>query len=171
MSAYLCNPTHVGALAAYLFKLPNREHHIRRILETGGEEGDAPPLLDAQLAAVLADANVRSVAYRYPDVVAGERPGPVGIETDGDYLLACIDAAGRLLDAYSPRPRARDFRPVEILKAADCYEYQCCEDPGWKDSTARRLIDLLRACAIQDLPGYDAAPWDWTSAAGLEPAR
>jgi hypothetical protein len=44
---------------------------------------------------------------------------------------------------YSPL-WPRHWKPVEVLKAIDCYEYQSCEH---------------LECMISELPGYDAAPW------------
>lgn len=49
--------------------------------------------------------------------------------------------------------------PVVVLKLIDCYEYQSCEHPGWKESQAKRLCDQLRKQVISKLPGYDEAPW------------
>ncbi|HTJ71322.1 MAG TPA: hypothetical protein VL551_27525 [Actinospica sp.] len=49
--------------------------------------------------------------------------------------------------------------PVVVLKLIDCYEYQSCEHPAWKESQAKRLCDQLRKQVISKLPGYDEAPW------------
>lgn len=52
--------------------------------------------------------------------------------------------------------------PVHVLKAAQCYEYQSCEHPGWADSEACAFVEALKATAINRLPGIAAAPWHWT---------
>ena len=54
----------------------------------------------------------------------------------------------------------RPLTPVEIIKACDCYYYQACETPDWKDTEAYAIIDTIRERAINNLPGYDEAPWE-----------
>jgi len=85
-----------------------------------------------EVGQVLVDANVESVNYRYNEKDAA------------DPYHFC---------------RVRTLSPVEMLKALDCLEYQCCEPNDWKDSIAKKYIDQLRGWTIQALPGYDAAPW------------
>ena len=58
----------------------------------------------------------------------------------------------------SARPRAVD--PIVILKALDCFEYQCCEHPGWVTAEAFSFCHALRRRMIRRLPGYDQAPWE-----------
>lgn len=57
----------------------------------------------------------------------------------------------------------------EVIKAADCYDYQSCEHDGWKASAAKALTDriIARACSMlgRDYdracrqPEYESAPW------------
>lgn len=56
------------------------------------------------------------------------------------------------------------FKPThaEVFKAIGCYEQQSRESPGWKDSTAYKIITRLREFIICTLPGYDEATWEWT---------
>jgi len=55
---------------------------------------------------------------------------------------------------------APDITPVQVLKAVDCLDYQCCEWAHWEDSNARRVVEAIRDEAIRKLPGYDAAEWE-----------
>jgi len=89
-----------------------------------------------QVGAMLLAANIASVNYRYDehDLVPPYR--------------------------YRPLPGRPD--PVIVLAAVDCYEYQSCEAPGWRDSQARLFCDALRSACWHALPGYDAAPWKIT---------
>jgi hypothetical protein len=91
---------------------------------------------------MLWSENLRSVQCRYEDTKPTELPGTDDIP---------------LYDAHAPWPQPID--PVEVLKAADCYEYQSCEHPGWETSESRSFIMRLRQRAWQHLPGYDDAPW------------
>jgi len=53
--------------------------------------------------------------------------------------------------------------PVYALKAVCCYRYQSCEHPGWKGSEASRFCDALERVAVELLPGFSEAPWEWTA--------
>jgi hypothetical protein len=86
-----------------------------------------------QLGALLWDENIRSVDSRYR-----EENGVGAYEHVRSSLL--ID-------------------PVQVLKAADCYEYQSCEHEEWIESEAKTIIDALRDAACNAMPGYDAAVW------------
>ncbi len=55
---------------------------------------------------------------------------------------------------------ARHYLPVEIIKACDCYDYQSCETPDWKDTEAYAIMQMLRKRAIYSLPGYEEAAWE-----------
>lgn len=60
-------------------------------------------------------------------------------------------------------PVGRIPSAVEALKLISCYEYQSCEHPGWTGSRAHAFCQSLTGVLIGCLPGYDAAPWEWTS--------
>jgi hypothetical protein len=80
----------------------------------------------------LVDENYRSVNHRYGE---NERPHEFKME-------------------YLPR-----FSAVQIIKACDCYNYQTCETPDWKETEAYAISQALRERAIDLLPGYDEAEW------------
>ncbi|GHJ45862.1 hypothetical protein Cs7R123_32040 [Catellatospora sp. TT07R-123] len=86
-----------------------------------------------QVGAMLLATNRDSVNHRYDET-----------EIEPPYLFTRVPG---------------DPDPVVVLKAVDCYEYQSCEHPGWRDSQAREFCDALRALAISRLPGYRRAPW------------
>lgn len=166
MSAWLCDPRHIGGLASYLCnrRAGKRDYgssvdrmigvtpeaHVPLYSLDRSEQDRAP-----RVAVILARENIASVAYRYPHDGEGERPGPVGIPTDLDYTLLCVSAARRHL-VY-----AVELDPAQILKAADCLEYQSCEHPGWEKSVAHELLGLIRRLAYTSLPGYEMAEWGW----------
>ena len=115
-------------------------------------DGAAWHTLDYQTALgvgrMLLDANVRSVAYRYPDERIEDLPGPLSHEWTEPFM-----------DWY---PTRRCPSPVSLLKLISCYEYQSCEVPGFEQSEAYRFCQALRASAIGRLPGYEEGPWEWT---------
>lgn len=91
------------------------------------------------VGSMLQAANVRSVNYRYSESI-NELPGIFRFE----------------MLPGSPNP-------VAVLKAIDCYAYQACEVPDWRDSEARAFCEALKDAAICRLPGYqEAEVWDIT---------
>lgn len=53
----------------------------------------------------------------------------------------------------------RVYAPVEVIKACNCYNYQACETPDWKDTEAQAIVHALRERAIKQLEGYGKAAW------------
>lgn len=151
MSAYLCNPEHIAALAAFAARGRRGGGDEAVIHEWDTRAGNFANA--ASVAAGLAEANIRSVAYRYPNDKDGERPGPS--MKDADYTAFCAKVAQR----YAGRPPA--LRPVDILSLCAGYEYQACEDPNWRESLAARQMEWIRNKATRALPGYDDAPWSF----------
>jgi len=100
------------------------------------------------LGQMLWAENVKSVSYRYRDDETSELPGVVE-EAEGGFQYGDHKP-------WSSSP----ITPVQVLKACDCYEYQSCEHPEWKQSEAYAFIQALRERAIEALPGYDKAQWE-----------
>lgn len=88
-----------------------------------------------QIGDILHAENVRSVNHRYP----GDDAEP----------------------SFTPVAWAEwhIFTPIEIIKAADCLEYQSCEHPEWRDSEAADILRHIKARAIYELAGYREAAW------------
>ena len=60
---------------------------------------------------------------------------------------------------FQPVCPSRQYSPIEIIKACDCYGYQACKAPDWKDTEAYAVMQALRNRAIQRLPEYREADW------------
>lgn len=114
--------------------------HINALVAYGFKAGHSDPTADG---AMLMRENIASVAYRYQD--SADLPGPIPTPDPEAYTFS--------------RP-ARALTAVEAIKAANCYEYQSCEHPGWKTGQAKKWIDNLRNVAISNLPGYAEAAWE-----------
>ena len=118
------------------------EYHIAVLAEYAVNRGCVPhglPDTAEGLGKAMWEENVKSVVYRYPSESA---------ETYGEYR----------------HPRGVVFQfsrysPVEIIKAAQCLEYQSCEHPTWEKSPVYRLLKWIMSEAIRSLPGYEQAPW------------
>ena len=96
---------------------------------------------------MLLDENVKSVMARYDDCEVTNLPG----RTNAEWLIP-----------FEFVYTLERITAIETLSILACYEYQSCEHDGWKDSEAKCFCDALRKNAINRLPGYDEAPWEWT---------
>ncbi len=131
MSAFLCNPVHIGQLAAFV----RRDPHAR--------------YKSAELAETFARANLASVAARYHqgvDAVARE----FGESSAEAYVRACV--------VESEQPCR--LSPVEAIKALHCLDYQACEVAGWEGSTPAWRVREVLSIACHALAGYEAAAWE-----------
>jgi len=137
MSAYLVSPEHIGLIAAYARAMLDR-----------GEAVD--------LAELLAQANVNSVAARYPNDKSGERPGQIEGQSDDDFIAESRQWAERY-DANPPTvSHARMCRYIE------CLEYQCCEVHDWDECVAKHLLDAAREHASLHRESEDVdGVWDF----------
>jgi hypothetical protein len=147
MSAYVVDRAHIDAIVGTALCPTN--HGGSGLCDP--DTGRILDLSDADWAGVeLWSENLRSVAYRYPDDVSGERPGPVDLTDEEVY-------------AYTfPKDwqRFRILTAVETLKAIRGLEYQSCEHPEWETSWAYKFLQMLEARAMHELPGYAEADWE-----------
>jgi hypothetical protein len=152
MSAFVVSTTHIDAMLRAVvgaqFPVTWRGTHGTCLdADEGADEWRKldDTCLDDVGRMLLAEC-LTSVRYRYPDCSPEELPGPCPTPRAGEYRH---------------RYAARIPTAVEALKLIDCYEYQSCEHPGWKDSEAKRFCDAARRNLVSLLPGYDTAPWEW----------
>jgi hypothetical protein len=105
------------------------------------------------VARKLAEANIKSVAERYPTDKDGSCPGPC--MTDEEICKASERYAEKYL-VYPPHLSALD-----IIAMASCFEYQACEAESYPTSDAALQIVWIKDAAIRNLPGYDMAVRDY----------
>jgi hypothetical protein len=150
MSAYICNPEHLGILAAYAVlndcAVHEWQHTRKNTLEAKIDTAQ-------RVAKGLARENIRSVATRYPNDVDGSRPGP-GLKDAEIEEAAAIYAAHFVV-------HPQRLKPIQILKLSRSLDYQSCETDDWKDTLAWRQLDWINGNAIRDLPGYENADWSF----------
>jgi len=51
--------------------------------------------------------------------------------------------------------------PVQVVKSAHAYEAACRQDSGWMGSEAQLWLRRVEVAAVQQVPGYAAASWQW----------
>ena len=96
----------------------------------------------------------------------GERtPGEVGAMLLAENRASVNDRydEDEIEQPYEFDRFGHSMRPVEVLKAIGCYEYQSCEHEGWKASEAHAFCRALQSKMIGQLDGYSEAPWDWSA--------
>ena len=136
MSAFVVNEDHVKQLALAWNWGRYNNHTPKEITETARE---------------LMRENIRSVAHRYNEPIdSRELAGPIPTpEAD------LIEVSNQLAH-YGCQ-----LQPVEILCMCECLEYQSCETSDYFDSPAFQLLTSIRKTAINRLPGYEEAPWEY----------
>ena len=90
----------------------------------------------------LHDENIRSVNYRY------RRTDPAEIYRHRPTFAGAVSLE-----------ETRTLRALDVIKICRCVEYQSCEHPEWETSWSRTFLQQVVDAAINDLPGYDVAPW------------
>jgi len=109
-------------------------NHCIRSIEWEGKNWYFDDSDDLQkLAEIMLTENYRSVNYRY-----SEQETPHQIEFH-----------------FEP-----DATPMQIIKACNCYDYQCCETDNWKETFAYKINEWIKESAIQRLPEYEQAQWE-----------
>lgn len=155
MSAFVIDPTHIDVLLSVAIngprgsrgsRIPWRPPYIDGLLagdRTGPLDRDRA---DRAGAALLAEC-IASVGHRYPDADPFHGlPGPIPTPDPERYEWTDF---GAVLGA------------IEACKAIDCYEYQSCEHPGWRDSGSKAFCERFRSALIGAMHGYEQAEWHW----------
>jgi hypothetical protein len=153
MSAYLVTPEHIGNLVGWSMQ-PQRHLHCwnmvqRKPVNLDGGNGTTPYHRGAELARILAEANLASIAARYG---AGSK------EQERDFVADCIAAARRPNLLLSAK---------DIYSMATCLDYQSCEVFDWVVTDAYWCIRAIMAEAARVMASgakinwsYDQDEWD-----------
>lgn len=144
MSAGYCGDEHLAYLLTAGITLA-RESPLDSPVEWRDREGNTRGLnaeTFQETGQMLRDLNVRNMRY-----LMGEDAGPF-IPEDTKFRVAWARFQAR------HRPD-----PVQVLKAAECYRYQCNDGDTWRDSEAEAFTEALMNLATSRLPGYQEAEW------------
>ena len=131
MSAFMCSEKHINTIVSYGIKNDATVYPTGQ----GGRSYWHPFQTDPNLiASILTTANVESVNLRYgkDDVSTKVRFKPVAISR---------------------------LSAVQIIKLCDCFDYQASEVNNYDQPPAAKIIEAVRARAIDKLPGYAEAVW------------
>lgn len=170
MSAYIVNPTVIDYLVAWAARHQHGRHHglQTELVALSREQIDAldhaarevlpgqwrvnlDQVTNTDLGRILMRENVRSVSYRYGD--AGHRA--YWGEDHGMTAVAPDDLPGpvdqKRVWAYEFRRPAEDLHPARVIMHCDCWDYQSCETPDYRESLAYALMRAIREDAVQAL--------------------
>jgi len=138
MSAFLCNPAHIGILSAFV------------ATEANGESA-------SRIARTLAKENLRSVEFRYPDTAGRAAEEFLGM-TNQEYIAACAELA------ENPGVEIKKIPPQRLWGMAQCSDYQSCEHPEYKRSRAAYILRcaLLFAASKYFREQRTETGWEWS---------
>lgn len=149
MSAFIVNPEHIAALAAYTQKAGNGEFYYNMITKKEIFNGVE------NFCAVLANANVKGVADKY-------NKGKVD-EADLMFAKECINELGKfksLLGCYNKDT----LTDADIYNMAKCLGYQCCEVNDWLETDAYWLITKIKGIAANNMAKQAKVQWTYEAA-------
>jgi len=127
MSAYLCDPEDFALLAAYALKPGAPRHFVNLAKKEYIDAKDA-----ADLAVILANENINSLEYRYPNY------GPAG-----GFLCGTLEEF--LAEVKLVAAKRYDYNDLATVKnVLGRYEYQACEHADWLESDAYNLVRALK---------------------------
>ena len=129
MSAYLVTPRTIKAIVQAIKESDLKTYH---------------GLTREEAAELLYDENVKSLHARYGDKLSSTEKG--------DYLRR-VKGKGWEYIAFP------NSSPLSIIKINKCWQYQSCEHEGHEETKAWKLTDAIISRQIDELPGYDQAPW------------
>jgi hypothetical protein len=141
MSAYIVEKNHIlylvgAAISPAIAVFGKFGGHV---LTVGDDESSA------ELGNLLWRENIKSISARYPHRSSGSLPG----SSEKNFVIERADFPTRF----------KVFEPVQVIKAADAFEYHSSIHKEWKTSAAKEFISALRREARRALPGYEAAEW------------
>ncbi len=152
MSAFMVSKTHIDLMVRLAIWGPSgvevRPDKAWYRPYFGNPSRKAEPETANELGEIFVKENLSSIHYRYPDTIENPDATPGPIE---QYWLT----------EYEYDDPQIDLTIVEDFCLLDCYEYQSCEHPEWRDSEAFKLVDSIRGSLIHRLPGYDQVPWSF----------
>ena len=135
MSAYLLEPTDIAMIANAAYAMTCKP---RALTEVWGNNGAK------DFAMALADENIKSVEYRYPDM------GPCAGMATADYIYKC-EVAKEVPYAVN-RDGAKGM--YNLLAK---YEYNACEHPEWHDDDAnpvKMVINVMMKEAARKMAAH-----------------
>ncbi len=138
MSAYLCSPYMIGRLAAYLTSHRDDARRVHYFAESINAVVEGPAL-SAAVASELALANAESIEALY----GAEDFEGWGYGSGVAYVEAC--------EAEASKPWKDDFKPHQMIGAADNFSYQACETEDWHTSDAATLLQMVKDRAVTKL--------------------
>lgn len=132
MSAFIVSPEHIQQIVTWARRYDSLPYNVT----------------PEEAAKVLAEANIASVEYRYPDLIGSSVRAFLSLESNEEYVKECQE------EFAGPLPTA-----TGVIKLINSLDYQSCEREDWEESLAYQYLNRLRTLATYNLPGYSDQPW------------
>jgi hypothetical protein len=136
MSSFICNPEHIGALAA-IYTQQSVCQDVR------------------SAARILAQQNIKAVLDRYHD-----KEGENGTTMAQRLKRAAIIATSEAWAAHYQLVGLPDFGMVDVQNLIACYEYQAENSPDWDESVAKKLVQGINPRRFAPR-GTVKVKWQW----------
>ena len=147
MSAFIVNPKHIAALAAYTKKHPS-------YFSSKPYSGDPKKIVK-----ILAEANIKSV-YELDKRVFGDKCKAKYLE---DLMLFPADCV-KALKNLGTNGHNYYLSDKDIYNMACCLNYQSCEVENWIHTTAYWIIKAIKDTAAKSMASDAKVSWEWKAA-------
>ncbi len=158
MSAFIVNPKHIAALAAFTKKNPSHFYCYNPFTKKHIFDG-TPPGKPKVVAKILAEANVKSV-YELDKRVFGDKYKAKYLE---DLMLFPADCV-KALENIGTNGHNYYLSDKDIFNMACCLNYQSCEVDGWIETDAYWIIEAIKQSAAKGMASDAKVSWEWKAA-------
>jgi len=167
MSAFIVNPKHIAALAAFTIKPSNYFYcynmHTKKVLFDFSSPGVANikkfgPV--KWIAKILAEANVKSVYELDTSKIWCEKYKSEYLESLMLFPVDCIKA----LEKLGTNGHNYYLSDADIFNMACCLEYQSCEVENWMHTDAYWIIKAIKDTAAKGMASDAKVKWEWKAA-------
>ena len=148
MSALIVDKHHISYLVNAAFKVAAHDNMPSFTWYHNGERQELTSDNGDEVGQMLLDECVKSVSDRYSDCGITELPGP----NDAYWVIP-------YQHNLHVTQKVNEKWVAQVFKSINCYEYQSCEHPEWRTSSAVVFVDTLRKRACRMLPSYEKAEW------------
>ena len=167
MSAFIVNPKHIAALAAFTIQPSNYFYcynmHTKKVLFDFSSPGVANIKKFHHvkwIAKMLAEANVKSVYELDTSKIWCEKYKAEYLENLMLFPADCIKA----LEKLGTNGHNYYLSDADVYNMACCLNYQSCEVENWMHTDAYWIIKAIKDHAAKGMASDAKVKWEWKAA-------
>jgi hypothetical protein len=166
MSAFIVNPKHIAALAAFTIKPSSYfycfNHYTKKHLFDFSHPGKADKKFECAkwIAKMLAEANVKSVYELDTSKIWCNKYKAEYLENLMLFPADCIKALKNL----GTNGHNYYLSNADIFNMACCLEYQSCDVENWMHTDAYWIIKAIKDHAAKGMASDAKVKWEWKAA-------